>query len=47
MSKDKVLRGGSYNCDSRILRTTDRLGDGPGNRNWNGGFRLVVTRGVQ
>jgi len=44
MSSRRVLRGGSYYFDSRLLRTTDRIRDEPVLRRWNGGFRVVVRR---
>lgn len=41
----RVLRGGSFNYDSRYLRTTDRYSFLPVNRLRLYGFRLVVRRG--
>ena len=41
-----VLRGGSWiNNDPANLRAANRNNDHPGNRNNNGGFRVVVVCG--
>lgn len=44
MSKDRILRGGSYNDNTRILRTTKRDWIEPEDRYWCNGFRIVVKR---
>jgi hypothetical protein len=40
-SKVRVLRGGSFNNDTRNLRAANRNRNAPGNRNNNIGFRCV------
>ncbi len=37
----RVTRGGSFNTPVRFLRSANRLGDVPGDRNWLIGFRVV------
>ena len=44
MSVHRVLRGGSFSDDSRILRTASRVWREPEGRYWYGGFRMVVVR---
>jgi hypothetical protein len=41
----RVVRGGSFNGGTRNLRTTNRYGDGPGNRYRGKGFRLIARGG--
>ena len=47
MSKDKVLRGGSYDYAARGLRTTFRYYYVPVSRYRSDGFRLVAVRRKQ
>ena len=44
MSKDRVLRGGSFNNGTWNLRTIVRYGREPEDRYRNDGFRLVLIR---
>ncbi|MGH9839081.1 MAG: SUMF1/EgtB/PvdO family nonheme iron enzyme [Blastocatellia bacterium] len=39
----RVLRGGSWNNNGRNCRSANRNRNGPGNRNNNIGFRVVVS----
>lgn len=39
-----VIRGGGWSYNAPHLRSGSRLSYGPGNRNYNVGFRLVRTR---
>ena len=41
VSSYRVLRGGGWNGDTRVCRTTHRNGDYPGERDYNHGLRLV------
>ncbi len=44
MSCPRVLRGGSFDIDSRYLRSSLRDRDVPEGRNRFDGFRLVIKR---
>ncbi|HBA26440.1 MAG TPA: hypothetical protein DCY98_03455, partial [Nitrospinae bacterium] len=39
----RVLRGGSWGDTPQRLRTANRVRDGPGERDYNFGFRLVLS----
>ncbi len=39
----RVIRGGSWAVDETWLRCADRYGDGPSNRSYDLGFRIVVS----
>jgi formylglycine-generating enzyme required for sulfatase activity len=43
---NRVLRGGSWNNNGRNVRSANRNGNDPGNRNHNIGLRLSRARGV-
>ena len=48
MSRElRVLRGGSFNSDTWVLRTTRRNRGEPERRFRYSGFRIVVSRGKQ
>jgi formylglycine-generating enzyme required for sulfatase activity len=43
----RVIRGGSWSSEGRNCRSAYRLGDEPGNRNLNHGFRVVFSAGAK
>ena len=43
MPNERVLRGGSWNNNTRNVRTANRNRNKPDNRNDNNGFRCAVA----
>jgi formylglycine-generating enzyme required for sulfatase activity len=39
----RVIRGGSWNCDARLCRTTNRYNYNPDSRAFDIGFRLAAS----